>query len=211
MGIQRKVHMNDKLAERDYYLLIDKSGSMAESDTPTGQTRFAFAEEFTIALSRKISTYDPDGITVIPFSSSFKKYDGVTEGKVKDVFKENEPMGGTNLSGPLKEVFKEYLANKKDGKAKSNGALCLVVTDGQPNDPQEVAKAIVDFTKQLENGDEEFGIGFLQVGKDAAAKQYLTMLDDNLKGAKFDIVDAKTMDELENLGVDAILDAALSD
>jgi len=46
---------------------------------------------------------------------------------------------------------------------------------------------------------------FVQVGYDAAASAYLRELDDNLKGAKFDIVDTKTMDEAEAFATTADL------
>lgn len=196
----------ERLKNRDYYLLIDKSGSMCETDTANGQTRFQYAEESTIALSKAVSAYDPDGITVIPFAGSFKVYDNVTEAKVKDVFLENSPMGGTVLAPPLKKVFDTHNAKKKSSSLPTNGSICVVITDGQPKDEDEVASTIINFTKTLENGDDEFGLLFLQVGKDSHAKKYLEKLDDNLTGAKFDIVDAKTMDDMENLGViDAIV------
>ena len=38
---------------------------------------------------------------------------------------------------------------------------------------------------------------FVQVGDDASATRFLQGLDDNLKGAKFDIVDAKTVAEVD--------------
>lgn len=201
----------DRLKDRDFYVLIDKSGSMSAADTPTGQTRFKYAEESTYALAKKLEEFDPDGIMVIPFAGTFKPYDNVTASKVSDIFAENEPMGGTSLSGPLKHCFDDFLSKKKSGNLKANGALVVVVTDGQPQDENEVCKVIVDLTKKLDNGDDEIGILFLQVGKDQEAKKFLTKLDDNLTGAKFDIVDAKTMDELENIGLVEALIAALDD
>jgi uncharacterized protein YegL len=201
----------DVLSNRDYTILIDKSGSMQETDTVSGQTRFKYAEESTIALARKLESFDPDGLTLMPFSGSFKVYDNVTAANVAGVFKENEPMGGTMLAAPLKEVFKRFGEAKKNGTLKSNGQICIVVTDGEPSDQAEVASTIVDFTKTLENGDGEFGLLFLQVGKDATATRWLKMLDDNLKGAKFDIVDVKTFDELEQIGITEALIASLND
>lgn len=203
--------MSEKLKNRDFFVLVDKSGSMSDSDTPSGQTRYKYAEESTIALAKKLEEFDPDGITVIPFSSTFKVYDNQTAGKVKDVFAENDPMGGTVLTGPLKHCFDAYLKEKKAGTAKANGAMVVVITDGQPQDEGEVGKSIIEFTKKLDSGDDEFGILFLQVGKDPGAKKFLEKLDDNLNGAKFDIVDAKTMDDLENLGLTEALMGALND
>lgn len=205
--------MNEKLANRDYVLVIDKSGSMVDTDTPSGQSRWDYAKESAVAIAKTLSGYDPDGITVIPFAASFKVYENVTEAKVKDVFAENSPMGGTILAPVLKKVFADFLAKKKAGNVKANGEMLVVVTDGAPSDEKEVAAEIVAFTKKLDNGDGEYGIAMVQVGKDPLASKFLKKLDDDLTslGAKFDIVDTKTMDEVETLGLTETLIAALED
>lgn len=205
----------EKLKNRDYVLVLDKSGSMVETDTPTGKSRWEYAKESTLAIAQKISELDPDGITVIPFAGSFKVYENTTPQKVAQVFQENSPMGGTVLAPVLHRIFSDYLARKKAGHAKPNGEICMVITDGQPNDEDDVAKEIVWFGNQLPaaTADEEYGISFIQVGKDAHAASYLKRLDDGLsrEGAKFDIVNTKTMDELENCGLTEALIAALED
>lgn len=205
--------MSEALKNRDFVLVLDKSGSMGDRDCPGGKSRWESAQESTEAIANKVSTYDPDGITVIPFAGTFKAYENTTPAKVKDIFTENEPMGGTILGPVLKSVFSNYLSRKKAGTVKANGEILVVVTDGAPQDEAEVAKEIVSFTKSLENGDGEYGIQFIQVGKDGGAAQFLRRLDDDLvkQGAKFDIVDTKTMDELENVGLTEALLASLND
>lgn len=202
-----------KLENRDYVLVLDKSGSMEDTDTPSGQSRWKSAEESTLAIASKIGQFDPDGFTVIPFSSTFKVYENQTADKVKQVFKENSPMGGTTLAPVLKAVFADYNKRKAAGNTKANGELLIVVTDGQPSDEKEVAAEIVKFTKTLSSGDDEYGIQFIQVGKDASAARFLKKLDDDLtsQGAAYDIVDTKTMEELENIGLTEALMAALDD
>lgn len=201
------------LENRDYVLVLDKSGSMGETDCPNGQSRWDSAKESTLAIAKKIATLDPDGITVIPFSGTFKVYENTTPDKVSQIFQENEPMGGTTLAPVLKSIFTSYLARKKAGTTKTNGEILLVVTDGQPTDEKEVAKEIVAFGNKLDNADTEYGISFLQVGRDPAAARFLKSLDDDLvkQGAKHDIVDTKTMEELETIGLTEALMAALND
>lgn len=203
----------EKLKNRDYVLLIDKSGSMEGNDTPTGQSRWKYAEESTLAIAKKCQEYDPDGITLAVFAGGFKIYENTTPEKVADVFKENSPMGGTILAPPLKAIFDSYLARKKAGTTKANGEILLVVTDGQPSDESAVAKEIIAFGNKLDNPDDEYGISFIQVGKDAGASAFLKKLDDDLvkQGAKHDIVDTKTMDDVENIGLMETLVAALND
>lgn len=205
--------MSEALNNRDFVLVLDKSGSMGDRDCAGGKSRWETAQESTEAIANKVSTYDPDGITVIPFAGTFKEYANTTPAKVKDIFNENEPMGGTILGPVLKSVFSNYLSRKKAGTTKVNGEILVIVTDGAPNDEADVAKEIVNFTKSLDNADGEYGIQFIQVGKDGGAAQFLRRLDDDLvkQGAKFDIVDTKTMDELENIGLTEALLASLND
>ena len=203
----------ENLGNRDYTLVLDKSGSMNETDTPSGQTRWAYAQESTKAIALEVEKYDADGMTIIPFAGSFKRYENQTASKLNDIWKETQPMGGTTLAPVLENIFADYLKRKKAGTTKANGEMVLVITDGQPSDEAAVSKSIVNFTKQLENGDGEFGISFIQVGKDAQASAFLKKLDDDLEaqGAKFDIVDTKTMDEVEQIGLTETLIAALND
>lgn len=201
------------LENRDYVLVLDKSGSMSDTDTASGKSRWEEARESTLAIANAVAPFDADGITVIPFAGSFKVYEGTTPSKVADVFRENSPMGGTTLGPVLEHVFANYNKRKAAGQTKANGEMLIVITDGQPNDEPAVSKAIINFTKTLTSGDDEYGIAFFQVGKDRAATNFLKKLDDDLEkqGAKFDIVDTKTMDELENMGLQEALIAALND
>lgn len=203
----------DQLKNRDYVLVLDKSGSMGERDTPTGQSRWDYAKESVVAIANKVSEYDPDGITLIPFAGTFKVHQNANPGTISSMLAEHSPMGGTTLAPVLKNVFDTYLQNKKDGKTKANGEMLIVITDGQPTDESAVANQIVQFGNKLDNGDAEYGIAFIQVGRDQGATAFLKKLDDDLGklGAKHDIVDTKTIDEVEQLGLTECLTAALTD
>ena len=69
---------NSLIENRDYTLIIDKSGSMSTGDQPGGKTRWQAAEESTLALAQECEQLDPDGITVYLFSGRFRRYDNVT-------------------------------------------------------------------------------------------------------------------------------------
>lgn len=202
-----------RLANRDYVLIMDKSGSMSTNDCIGGMSRWDAAKESTEAVARKIEGFDPDGFTVIPFAGSYKVYENCKSSTVTQIFQENEPNGGTVLAPVLEAAFGDYLKRKAAGQTKANGEMLLVVTDGAPQDQSAVAKTIINFANKLENGDGEYGIQFLQIGKDHQAAQFLKQLDDDLvkQGAKWDIVDTKTMDEVEQVGIQAALVAALDD
>lgn len=190
--------------KRDYTLIIDKSGSMGTADVG-GKSRWLVAREGTEALARKIQELDPDGMDLYTFANSFKRYENVTADKVAQIWNENEPNGGTNLHTVLEDAIKHHLK-------KGQPATIVVVTDGEPNDKKAVAKVIVDATKKIK-ADEDLAISFIQIGGDAGATAFLKSLDDDLtgQGAAFDIVDATTQDEAENMTFSELLTKAITD
>ena len=200
------------LENRDYTLIIDKSGSMATPDQKGGRSRWVAAQESTLALASKCEQFDPDGITIYLFSGKFKRYDNVTSAKVTQIFTENDPSGTTDLAGVLKNATDDYLQRKAAGQTKPNGETILVVTDGEPDDRKAVMKVIIEASRRLDR-DEELAISFIQVGNDAQATRFLKILDDELQsaGAKFDICDTITMDDMEDMSLSEVLLNAIND
>ncbi|YAF97989.1 MAG: VWA domain-containing protein [Nodularia sp. CChRGM 3473] len=200
------------MSDRDYTLIIDKSGSMSTPDQVGGRSRWEIAQESTLALARKCEQFDPDGITVYVFSGRFKRYDDVTSAKVAQIFLENDPAGTTNLAGVLQDALNNYFQRKAAGKTKTNGETILVVTDGEPDDRRAVFEVVIQATRQMER-DEELGISLIQVGSDPQATKFLKALDDQLQGvgAKFDICDTVTLDDLEDISLADVLMNAITD
>lgn len=200
------------MQDRDYTLIIDKSGSMSTPDQRGGRTRWQEAQESTLALARKCEQFDPDGITIYLFSGRFKRYDDVTSSKVEQIFQENDPMGTTNLAGVLQDATENYFKRKAAGQTKPNGETILVITDGEPDDRKAVMETIVSASRKMDR-DEELGISIVQVGSDASATKFLKALDDQLQGvgAKFDICDTVTIDEMEELTITEVLMKAIND
>ena len=198
--------------DRDYTLIIDKSGSMSIGDQVGGKSRWVAAQESTLALAKKCEQFDPDGITVYLFSGRFRRYDNVTSDKVTTIYEQNEPMGKTELASVLFDAVNNYIERKLAGEAKPNGETIVVITDGEPDDCKAVMRVIIEVSQQLDR-DEELGISLIQVGKDAKATKYLKALDDQLEsaGAKFDIVDTITIDEMENVPLAEVLLKAITD
>ncbi len=200
------------MQNRDYTLIIDKSGSMSTADQPGGKTRWTIAQESTLALARKCEEFDPDGITVYLFSGRFRRYDNVTSDKVTKIYQENEPMGRTDLAAVLQDAFDNYFARKSAGKTKENGETILVITDGEPDDRKAVMRQIIEASRKLDR-DEELAVSLIQVGHDSQATAFLKALDDQLEGAgaKFDIVDTITIDDMEDLTLAEVLLNAIQD
>lgn len=193
------------LSEYDFIVVIDKSGSMGEEDMPGGRSRWEYMQETATAFARDICKIDSDGIGVVLFSgTSVIAKDGCDVSAVKDIFGSNRPGGSTPLHSALTEALK--LAGKSDKKD-----FIIVFTDGVPDDQNAAAKVIRDASNKQET-DDALTILFVQVGRDAGATKYLRSLDDDLKGCKFDIVDAKTMDEAEQFSSTAdLIVAAIND
>lgn len=200
---------NEDLAKRDYVVALDKSGSMGEKHK-TSRSRWAYGQEQMLAVARKCEEFDSDGIDVVLFSNNFKTYNNVTADKVAQIFKENEPGGGTDTAGVLKLILDAYFIRKAAGTAKP--VTVIVYTDGEPNDQGAVDRVIIEATKKMD-ADEEIGITFLQVGDNDGARKFLQHLDDDLQslGAKFDIVDTKNEAEMDNISITDVLMAAITD
>lgn len=187
-----------RLSEYDFIAVIDKSGSMAEPvKAGSSTTRWEATQESLLQFVRDAVKLDGDGIGLVLFGNTIESFDGVTADKVREVFAKESPRGTTPLAEALTEALK--LAGKSDKKD-----FIVVFTDGVPNDKDAAAKVILDAANQQAT-DDALTILFIQVGDDAAATAYLKSLDDDLKGAKFDIVDVKTVAEADAFPTTAAL------
>lgn len=193
-----------RLTEYDFVVVVDASGSMSTTDAPGGVSRWNYAAETAGALARALGKFDSDGIDVITFGgSNIQTEVGVTADTVQSIFDKRDPIGGTPLHLALTEALK--VAGKSDKKD-----FILVITDGEPDDKAAAAKVIVEASNKQET-DDALTILFVQVGKDAKATAYLKSLDDDLTSAKFDIVDAKTISEVEAFNsVEELIEAAIA-
>ncbi len=203
---------NSILENRDYTLMIDKSSSMATSDTPDGKTRWEIAQESTIALAKKCEEIDPDGITVYLFSGRFRRYDNVTSEKVSRIYTENEPMGRTDLASVLEDGLENFFQRKAVNQTKANGETFIIITDGEPTDRKALIRLIIQATQKIDR-DEELAISLIQVGQDKKATAFLKALDDQLQsaGAKFDIVDTVTVEDMQGMSLTDVLLKAITD
>src|SRR5574337_163954 len=197
--------MSNVLTEYDFIVVLDRSGSMSETDCPRGLSRWDYMKESIMAFSRDVAALDSDGIGLVVFGgATADSYDNVGPDKVKDVLERTSPRGSTPLTEALNEAF--ALAGKSDKKD-----FIMVFTDGGPDERHSAAQAIIDHANKQET-DDACTVLFVQVGRDKGATAYLKSLDDDLKGAKFDIVDAMTIEEAEKFPtIVALVEKAISD
>ena len=194
------------LTEYDFVVVIDTSGSMGEAVKPgSNVTRWEAVQESALTLVRDVEKLDSDGLGLVLFGgSNIKSFDGVNSDAVRKAFAESSPRGGTPLAQALTAAL--ALAGKSDKKD-----FIVVFTDGVPDDKAAAAKVIIDASHQQET-DDALTILFVQVGDNADATAYLKSLDDDLKDAKFDIVDCKTVEEADQFpSTTALILAAIED
>lgn len=204
----------EDLKKRDYIVMIDKSASMNEPDCGTAdspKTRWEAVQECALGLARECEKYDDNGITVITFNKHSKKFENITSGgdKLKQIFTEEQPGGSTDTAAALKDILDEYIATKGQPNRKPITVVCI--TDGEPDSQTELAKVIVAASNAIDD-ENEIGISFVQIGKDAKARLFLKSLDNDLTdhGAKFDIVSTVTDEELNDKTMEEVLIEAVT-
>lgn len=184
---------NLELNKGDNFIFgVDVSGSMATKDCPGGLARIDYLKEKVIQFAGEASKYDEDGIDVVTFGHKVTPYSGVTAEKAAEVIGALKADEAATDTAAL--IRKAWDLHKSGGYEQT---VLFIATDGNPTDKDAVKQAIVDITNQV--GDErEFNISFLTVGQiDSNLQAFLTGLDDDLKGAKHDIVDVKTLEEVD--------------
>ena len=193
-----------QLQEYDFVVVLDGSASMGTEDIKGGRSRWSAMREQTAAFARDLGKLDSDGIDLVLFNAGrVESWTGVDAAKVDSILAERSPRGSTPMAEALTEAFK--LAGKSDKKD-----FVLVVTDGVPDDKNALAD-VIRRQAAKQNADDECTVLFVQIGYDTGAAQYLRTLDDGLN-AKYDIVDAKTMEEAEQFASTAeLVVAAIND
>ncbi len=180
-----------KFSEYDFIIAIDTSGSMGEPvKAGSSVTRWEAVQESALTIIRDVEKLDQDGIGLVLFGGpNIRAFDSVTSDKARDVFASSSPRGSTPLAEALTAAL--ALAGKSDKKD-----FIVVFTDGVPDDRQAAARVITQAANAQET-DDALTILFVQIGDDRSATAYLKSLDDDLRGAKFDIVDARTVPEVD--------------
>lgn len=184
---------NLELNKGDNFIFgVDVSGSMSTTDCPNGMSRIEYLKEKVILFANEASKWDEDGIDVLAFGHQVTAHTGVTAEKAADIISKLQANEmSTDTASVIKKAWELHKAGNKEQ------TVLFIATDGNPNDREAVKKVIIDITNLV--GDErEFNISFLTVGSiDAGLRAFLTALDDDLKGAKYDIVDVKTLEEVD--------------
>ena len=175
----------NNLANFDFQILIDTSGSMGSNDPGKIGTRLQRAKESVIGLVGELSQVDEDGLDIIFFGGETVTHCAGVKSTVdvETVFN-RRASGSTPTAEALAKAFE--VAGKSD-----KPDFVIVITDGEPNNRQAVKDVIIKQANSQAN-DADLTVLFIQIGDDASAASFLAELDEGLHGAKFDIVDTMT-------------------
>jgi hypothetical protein len=181
------------LSNYNVAVIIDKSGSMQNTDCPGGLSRWEFCREQLLNLTNQAGSAFRSGITVALFSSGYQVFNNVNFAAVSQIFANNEPDGGTYLAGPMRAILSQYFVQRDNDRAMqapTKPLLVEVVTDGEPSDKGALERVICDATQRM-TSPREVNIQFLQIGNDFDGSRVLNELQTRLvpdDGAQYGIV-----------------------
>lgn len=177
---------------------VDISASMMTRDV-RGMTRFQAIQEGAMALASKMCSIGLEGLDLYVFGRGARMVASkVGPEQVGDIF--------SRMSLESRTDTHELIARVNEDRDRTKNTLLIIATDGAPSDTDKTRDAILQAaatcnpSKRDPKDTDDFKILFYQIGSDWAATQFLRELDDDLVkryGARFDIVDAKTVDEID--------------
>ncbi|EIM85685.1 uncharacterized protein STEHIDRAFT_99366 [Stereum hirsutum FP-91666 SS1] len=173
----------DILRDFDTVIIVDDSESMS------WENRWQETESALGTLADVASQYDTDGITICFLNSRVRKDDVTSSQQIMEAFSEVTPQGATPMESRLQQVLREYfqklrVALEVGGMENVQRTIkpvnYLVLTDGEPSD--DPLAVIRRYAQELEDHHypmTQVGIQFVQIGRDKAATEYLTKLDND--------------------------------
>ncbi|MFO7031777.1 hypothetical protein B9T07_17810 [Limnospira fusiformis CCALA 023] len=201
------------LEKRDYTLIVDVSESMAMAGNKKGQSRWELMRQSILELATYCEHFDPDGITLYLFADEFKRYDRITSDHVGEVFENHKPGGKADLASVLKDATDSYFARRATEQSQPNGETIFVVTGGEIINPLlEVKRILINASNQLTH-EEELAVEMIRVGSSDTATAFFKVLDDELtaSGARYNICDTVSLEDMEEISLTDVLLRAITD
>lgn len=194
---------NLEINKGDQFIIgLDISASMQNTDCPGGLNRLKYSLEQVSLFCREAAKWDPDGVSFYPFGATVHAFRDLKPEEIDAKISTLKFEGATMTHLAVQRAFAEHIEKK------SAQTFLMVFTDGEPSDADALKQSIIDITQKVKDPN-EFKIAFITVGqRSPTLDAYLTSLDDDLKGAKYDIVDVKKLEEVDFM---AAVSGALTD
>ncbi len=172
------------LALYDIIIFLDDSSSMLVDENWNPSTEKI--EDVNLIFNRIVdvcSKFDDDGIEFRTFNSSKEFQPFHNENDVNSILKNIKYSGGTPLGKMLyTKILEPFLYKKFQNNSFNKPLLVFIITDGVPDNKQEVTNTIFqckDWLKKNSISTNSCSFMFAQVGKDQGASQYLKELDND--------------------------------
>ncbi len=191
------------LANYQLELIVDQSLSMGKRDCPGGLSRWDWCGLQAADLSRAISSFVPEGLTITPFNSGYRVYRSSNPQDIVTLFQRGQRAFGTRLAEPLEDRFNSFFKNLKRNP---KPLLIAVITDGIPfpkPEPEMVVSELVKASRRMSYPTEVTVVFFQIGGNDRFGHNYLQYLDQNLyrDGARFHLVHTFPFEQLQQIGL----------
>ena len=176
---KEKERVFGNLRSYDTVFLVDDSDSMYGPRWDT--TKHVLAKIASIAV-----LHDRDGVDIRFFNYYLEDDERLnldSAEKVMNIFDQVDPFGSTRTADVLERELNDYMFEYRKNRRRK-GLNLIVLTDGEPDDGQDVAGGIAKFAKKLEVSEaplRQVGIQFVQIGGDKKAAEFLGTLDNDLQ------------------------------
>jgi hypothetical protein len=202
----RQQQEDKKILAYNIEFVIDISGSMGASDGTDGLSKFEWCREQVSSLADRLAPYTRT-VDITVFNNRYQTAESCNRDAISAIYSGIRPGGGTALALPLLDRCERALAKRQAG---GRPTLIAVITDGLPHDQQTVCQNLITFSQKLNHPDDVI-VTVLQIGENFNGQAFCVDLDDNLvsHGAKYDIIDTRTFDELRTESMPTALVHAL--
>lgn len=203
-----------QLHNRNYTLIYAPTQLQRVGMTPGFEQRWQQFHTRVLEIAGQCHELASNGLTVYRQTDGddFQAHHNVNVANLQSLMASAPMPEQLALAPVLAGVLDQYFAAKAMGKQPANGEIILILMDSEPTDRLAIAKQIVTASQKLDHHD-ELCIGWIQVGDDYITRGFLVTLDDNLReqGAKFDIVDHKSIQQIASDDLASFLMDVLTD
>jgi hypothetical protein len=172
----KQIHnIKDMFANHDLAIIVDRSGSMATKDCPGGLSRWQWCSVQASDLA-EAAAQASSSINVMFFNNKLDIFENVRPQNLPTLFNNYSPSGGTILGAPLVAQLDRYFAKR------SKPLIVVVITDGLPQDYNDLSAIILDASDSLHYVG-EVTISFLLIGNQVDAPQLRAWLGEREGGS----------------------------
>ena len=205
VGSAQKKEVWQQLSRYQLALLVDRSGSMQETIAQGNDSRWLWAAKVVQSFASEAQAIAGKTITLGTFASDYQITYNIQPSQVPELFRNLRPDGGTRLAAPLKELIDSYFRSNTRERF-----LVLIVTDGTPDDFQQLKGLIIETSRRVTYPG-QVEIIFVGIGEDMSGRSVFNYLDHSIQedGAAADIVDQIPFSEVSGGNLDSAMAKAL--